>query len=488
MAKLSPPNWLEPRAYQRDAVNAWTSAKGQGILHMATGTGKTITSLLAASELAELQNGRLVLVVAAPYQHLVDQWAESVEEFGLTPIKAYGPRSSWIDDAVAGATELSAGSRETLAIITTHTTFATDHFQRVVERLPVAETLLIGDEVHHMGSPHIREALPQSIRARLGLSATPERWYDEEGTDALIRYFSDGIVFEYGLAEAIENGYLCEYYYVPHIIQLTADETEQYQALSRAIGKRLAQVDVNGGGSGSSAQTIELDADEGLQRLLFKRSRLIGTAENKLHRLQSILEQEGTNNVHHTLVYCGDGSVEETDGEGESEAVRRQIEAVTDLLGNDLGIKTHQFTYEEDQDTRERLLADFESGGLQTLAAIRCLDEGVDVPATKTAFMLASSTNPRQFVQRRGRILRTHEDKEYAVIHDFIVAPPATSADPSLNNDAFSIERNLVKRELERVALFAETARNHPDADLTNIPTGPGSLAQLKKGFNLLDM
>lgn len=486
MPALTQPDWLEPRAYQREAVEAWINAKGQGILHMATGTGKTVTSLIAATKLADLQGGRLALVVAAPYQHLVDQWAESVEDFGLTPIKAYGSRSTWIDDAVAGATELSAGSRETFALITTHTTFSTDHFQRVLEQLPGAQTLLIGDEVHHMGSPHIREALPQSIRARLGLSATPERWYDEDGTNALMQYFSEGIVFEYGLAEAIKNGYLCEYYYVPHIIQLTADETESYQAISRAIGKRLAQAD-NGGSS--SAQTIEFDADEGLQRLLFKRARLIGTAENKLHRLQSILEQQGVEDIHHTLVYCGDGSVkdEEADADGESDAVRRQIEAVTDLLGNDLGIKAHQFTYEEDQTTRERLLNDFESGNLQALAAIRCLDEGVDVPATETAFMLASSTNPRQFVQRRGRILRTHEDKESAVIHDFIVAPPLSSGGSETSNGTFSIERNLVKRELERVSLFAETARNHPDAELANIPTGSESLSQLKRDFNLLD-
>jgi len=488
MTILTPPDWLEPRSYQREAVEAWSTAKGQGILHMATGTGKTVTSLLAASKLAELQDGRLALIVAAPYQHLVDQWAESVEDFGLTPIKAYGSRSTWIDDAVAGATEITSGSRETFALITTHTTFATAPFQRVLERLPGAETLLIGDEVHHMGSPHIRESLPQSIRARLGLSATPERWYDEEGTDALMQYFSEGIVFEYGLAEAIENGYLCEYYYVPHIIQLTADETEQYLALSRAIGKRLAQGDSNGGGSSSSAQTIELDADESLQRLLFKRARLIGTAENKLHRLQSILEQQGTDNIQHTLVYCGDGSVEDEDAAEESDAVRRQIEAVTDLLGNELGIKAHQFTYEEDQDTRERLLADFETGDLQALAAIRCLDEGVDVPATETAFMLASSTNPRQFVQRRGRILRTHTNKDHAVIHDFIVAPPTTSDDSGTDNSTFSTERNLVKRELERVSLFAETARNHPDADLATVPNGSGSLTQLKRDFNLLEM
>jgi superfamily II DNA or RNA helicase len=325
-----------------------------------------------------------------------------------------------------------------------------------------------------MGAPHLRESLPQAIRARFGLSATPTRWYDEEGTQALTEYFTNGVVFEYGLEEAITNGYLSEYYYVPHIIDLTVDEEEEYLALSRAIGKRAASVS---GDIGDAA----IQSDETLKQLLFKRARLIGTAENKLARLQSLLER--TEDLDHTLVYCGDGRVE-SDGTDET---KRQLRAVTELLGNELGINAHQFTYEEDQETREQLLADFEAGSLQALAAIRCLDEGVDVPATQTAFILASSSNPRQFVQRRGRILRPHDAKDYAVIHDFLVSPPATIQSSGADS-VFNMERNLVKKELERAATFADAAKNHPDATLTAVPTSPGSLRQLKKSFNLLDL
>lgn len=478
MSTLQPPDWLEAREYQREAVNAWLQSQGQGILNMATGTGKTITSLLAASELASLQDGRLVVIIAAPYQHLVDQWVTELEQFGATPIRAYESRSTWTDDIVSRFTEYSTGGRDLVSIVTTHATFATNHFQTILGKVDGAETLMIADEVHHLGAPHLREHLPQNVRARLGLSATPERWYDESGTSALTSYFSSGVVFEYGLEEAIENGHLCEYYYVPHIVTLTADEEEDYLALSRAIGRRIASQGSNGA---SAASDADLTSDETLKQLLFKRARLVGTAENKLERLESLVRRSGE--LDHALVYCSDGSV----GTGEGEETKRQLRAATELLGSALGLRVHQFTYEEDQQTRERLLDDFESGHLQALVAIRCLDEGVDVPATRTAFILASSSNPRQFIQRRGRILRPHEGKKYAVIHDFIVAPPGSVRSPG-GESVFDVERNLIQKELRRVSTFAAAAKNHPDADLARIPTSPESLSQLKQDFNLLDM
>lgn len=477
MGSLHQPGWLTPREYQEAAVQAWMESEGQGILNMATGTGKTITSLLAATRLADLQDGRMALVVAAPYQHLVDQWREEVSNFGLQPFLAYQSKSQWTGDVSGAITEYTTGSRDQFAVVTTHDTFASDHFQQLLARLDGVETLVIADEVHHLGAPHLRQSLPEHIRARLGLSATPERWYDEDGTNAIYQYFTNGEVFEYGIEEAIRNGYLSEYYYVPHVVHLTDDEAEQYLALSRAIGRLLRDADAD-------LTNLDLADDDQLQRLLFKRARLVGTAENKLDTLRSLLERTGVSDLQHALVYCGDGKI---DVAGDDDAVKRQIRAITELLGTELGIRAHQFTYEEDQSTRERLLADFESGTLQALVAIRCLDEGVDVPATKTAFMLASSTNPRQFVQRRGRILRPHEDKEYSVIHDFVVAPPHRTLSVAGDDSVFNIERNLLKTELRRVASFAEHARNHPDASLSKIPTTPGSIHALKDTFNLLD-
>lgn len=478
MTGLTPPDGITPRPYQREAVEAWMHSEGQGILHMATGTGKTLTSLFAAARLQELQDGRLGLVVVAPYQHLVDQWITELRGFGVTPYRAYQSRHTWEDDVAGAVTEFRHDARDMFAVVTTQQTFAGDHFQAQIDRLPGHETLLIADEVHHLGAPHLRTALPTNLRARLGLSATPDRWYDDEGTRALETYFAGGVVFEYGLQEAIDGGHLCEYYYVPHIVGLTPEEAEEYEAISAAIGRRLAGGDDDG--------LSGLEDDERLQQLLFKRARLVGTAERKLEVLSDLVERSLP--LKHTLVYCGDGSVEQSDSttDGDSEVVR-QLAAVTKLLGTQLGLSVHQFTYEEDQDTRERLLADFERGDLDALVAIRCLDEGVDVPATKTAFLLASSTNPRQFVQRRGRILRTHDSKEYATIHDFVVRPPPAVVTHE-DDPTFQVERNLVRRELDRVATFVDNAKNHPDATLSGIPTTPGSITDLKKDFNLLDV
>lgn len=473
MSAFEPPEWIEPREYQRAAVEAWIAGQGQGVLHMATGTGKTITALLAGVKLASMQDGRLAIIVAAPYQHLVDQWVEELKRFEVQPIRAYQSRSTWTKDAVEQFTEFSFGVRDIVAVVTTHATFASEHFQQILDRLDGSKTLLIADEVHHLGAPHFREHLPDMVRARLGLSATPNRWYDKDGTEAIMRYFTSEVVYEYGLKEAIANGYLSEYYYVPHIVRLTDDEEEEYLALSKAIGKRMGSVS----GDISNASSQE---DQQLQNLLFKRARLTGTARNKLSKLRSLINQKGS--IHHTLVYCSDGQIHT-----EGEATKRQVEAVTRILGKELGIKIHRFTYEEDQQTRERLLTDFEEENLKALVAIRCLDEGVDVPATETAYILASSSNPRQFVQRRGRILRPHSSKDYAVIHDFVVAPPS-EVRLGKSESVFNLERRLIKKELERASTFAEAAKNHPDADLSAIPTSKESLNELKKDFNLLDI
>ena len=156
---------------------------------------------------------------------------------------------------------------------------------------------------------------------------------------------------------------------------------------------------------------------------------------------------------------------------------RSHLRYVVKTLGNDLGLKAHPFTSEEDIGTRNSIRERFASGDLQALVAIRCLDEGVDIPATKTAFILASSTNPRQFIQRRGRVLRLSPatEKKYATIYDFIVILPQ-----HLSYGDFKIERMLLKKELARVNEFADLAKNKHEAN--------AELQELKKNYNLLDM
>ncbi|WP_416838769.1 DEAD/DEAH box helicase family protein [Haloferax sp. DFSO52] len=472
---LERPEWVEPREYQQEAVKQWADAGCRGVLQMATGTGKTVTSLLTAAHVAERMDGRVALVIAVPYQHLVDQWADDVRDFGGTPILAYENRRQWQERLEGELAEFDLGVRESLVVITTHVTFASETFQRVLRRVNRQRFMLIADEVHHFGAPHLKASLPVEIPLRLGLSATPERFYDEEGTEDLMAYFG-GVVYEYSLAAAIKSGALCEYYYVPHVVELTEDEADEYLELSRKIARLINR-------AGGSLGDADLQANKNLQFALFKRARLVGTAERKLDRLVELLEHD--EQTKHTLVYCGDGTVE---GEITSRT-RRHVDAAVSRLRGQLGLRAERFTAEESRSERQTLLERFDEGEIQALVAIRCLDEGVDVPATQTAYMLASSSNPRQFVQRRGRILRTHPGKHHAVIHDFVVAPPPEIREHATRDESlFTTERNLVRRELERVSLFAESARNHPDAEIAGIPTDAGAIGELKREFNLRQM
>lgn len=465
---LSPPSWIEPREYQQEAIENWIEANGRGILRMATGTGKTITALQAATKVAESLDGKFVLIVAVPYQHLVDQWAEDLQEFGVTPVMGYQSRQQWQPRLERELLEFNNGVRAACCIVTTHRTLAMESARNTLQRA-TGHSMLIADEVHHLGANHSQNALMDSFSLRLGLSATPERWYDDEGTEALTSYF-EGTVFEYGLEDAIDTGALCEYYYIPHIVELEAGEMGEYMQLTEKIGRLMARQDSEG--------DIDLEGNQSLQTALFKRARLIGTARRKLDVLIELINDEP--DVSHSLVYCSDGSLG-IDEEGE-----RHVDATTEHLRSGCGLSVSRFTAREDQQEREHLLKSFERGSIDVLTSIRCLDEGVDVPATRTAYLLASTSNPRQYVQRRGRILRPHEGKSFAVIHDFITVPDTTRHPEVLSDDRYDAERALIQKELERVSTFATAARNHPDADVDGVPTTDGSLQEVKRRYDLL--
>lgn len=468
MIVLSPPDWVEERSYQREAIRNWLDEERRGILRMATGTGKTITALLAAARVAELADDRLLLVVSVPYQHLVDQWTDELEAFGATPVKGYQSRRNWQPRVERELLEFNNGVRDLCTLVTTHRTLSMQSTRQTLGRA-VGHSMLVADEVHHLGANQSQNALMDAFTHRLGLSATPQRWYDEEGTETLHSYF-DGTVYEYGLERAIGSGALCEYYYAPHIIELQDDEMERYMQLTGKIGRLIARERYR--------NDFELENNETLQRALFKRARLIGTAREKLDLLIELFKRE--RNPTHSLVYCSDGS---TGVDGES---IRHIDAVTNRLRTDCSLRVNQFTAREDQSERETLLTAFEAGEIDVLTAIRCLDEGVDVPATRTAYILASTSNPRQYVQRRGRILRPHRDKDYAVIHDFITVPDTARHPNVLSDDQYEAERTLIRKELKRVTTFADAARNHPDADINGVPTTEPSLQEIKRRYDLL--
>jgi superfamily II DNA or RNA helicase len=419
------PASLQLREYQLEAIDAWFDHNCRGLLEMATGTGKTITSLAATVRLFEREK-RLAVVISVPYQHLVDQWYEETKAFGYQAILAYKSKQLWIEDLNHQILDFNAGYRSFISVITTHTTFASPDFQQSIARIE-GSALMLADEAHHLGAERSRTAYPHHIPYRLALSATPDRWFDDVGTAALRSYFGE-TVFAFPLEKAIGVS-LTPYYYYPHLVPLTDDEMEQYEELTEKIAKLINREDDIG--------------QEQLKFLLIKRANLLNKAEGKIKVLDRLIDEQ--KHISHTLFYCAPG----------------QIDDVLRLVGLDKDILAHRFTAEENTSERQQLLSSFAKGDLEALVAMKCLDEGVDVPSTHMAFFLASSSNPREFIQRRGRVLRKSPGKEFSILHDLIAVPPSLGM---LDLAAQNVERSIVKRELQRFSEFADLATNKYEA------------------------
>jgi len=425
------------REYQKEAVRNWFGARGRGVFKMATGSGKTITALAIAANMVHAGRSRCVLVVA-PYTHLVRQWQCEARAFGFGVVAIQGSADEWYG-RVARALSNLEHSVAPVCFVATNDSLRGAKLQRLIGDLP-ANALIIADEVHNLGTEKLHRSLPAQVRFRVGLSATPERHGDDEGTALIHEYFGEVLKPEFTLKDALRTGVLCPYEYRPVRVDFTDDEDEEFQRLSIAIARLSASPD--------SDEALE---DGPCKMLLLKRARLVANAAHKLNALRSVM----INHRHdtHMLVYCGSGRSDDLD-DGDT---RRNIERVCDLLGNELSMRVATFTHETDLDRRGELLRALDSGDIQCLVAIRCLDEGVDVPSIRTAVVMASTSNPRQYVQRRGRLLRRSVGKKQALIYDFAVLPSA----PASGDRAISA---LVQRELRRAYEFGTLANNAGDA------------------------
>jgi len=452
------PDWLTLRPYQQQAIANWFANHGRGTLKMATGSGKTITALAIAAELyrKSVQHGQPLqgLLIVCPYRHLVTQWAAEARRFGLQPVLAFEAVQSWQGELQSQLLSVLSGNQSFVTVITTNATLIRDSLQSQLQFFP-KRSLIIGDEAHNLGATRLEASLPQQITLRLALSATPERYFDQRGTERLLHYFGAVLEPEFTLKAAIAAKALVPYLYYPVLVELTEPETERYEELTSRIGRVMGRA-------------TDLDDNEILTALLMQRARLVGAAANKLDALRQIMANRLQ--TSHTLFYCGDGSVED---QVSADSIR-QLEAASNLLQNELGYRVKTYTAETSLEEREELRYQFTAGIVQGLVAIRCLDEGVDIPAIQTAVILASSSNPRQFVQRRGRILRPSPGKERAELFDLIVVPPV------LGREAWNIERNLLRKELKRFVEFADLAVNSGQARKILLP--------LQEKYQLLEL
>ena len=429
------------KEHQRIALEKWRAQDLQGILALATGAGKTITALYAATRLF-IANKGLFLVVAVPYTDLADQWLEEAALFNIQAIGCYEAAASWRDELGKAIQLFNDGLLPFVCAVVVNKTLQGEQFQQLLQTLDGKNLMFVGDECHRHRSAKMVACLPVQARYRLGLSATPEEYYSEsEEEDPLYRYYGP-ICARYTLSQALQDRVLTPYDYNLVLVELTEDETEEYIQLSEEIARRAGagSIDDDGGSS-----------DSYLEMLLFKRARLIGAARNKLPKLRELLQQTEPSPL--TLFYCGDGSVEVP----EDGTFLRQVEAASLLLG-ELGWRSSRFTSAESKTRRRELLEDFKIANIDALVAIRCLDEGINIPSCHTAYLLASSRNPRQFIQRRGRILRRAPGKEKAVIHDFLVTVPQSAVSD------FDHERSLFGAEIKRVAEFAGLCLNYAEA------------------------
>lgn len=447
------PDGFVLREYQVDAINAWKNEGYRGIFDMATGTGKTYTGLGAVVRLFE-EKKRLAIIIVCPYQHLVEQWVEDIELFNMNPVIGYSAskQKDWKKRLENDVLDFSIGVIDTFCFVTTNATYSTKFVSEIMTKLG-PDTLLLVDEAHNFGSPALMKKLYLNIEYRLALSATLDRHGDEEGTQVLKDYFGNKCI-EYDLNRAIKEKKLTPYYYYPVVVYLDDEELERYKEISYLASKECHK-DRNG----------KIVITEKGKRLLLQRARIVAGAKSKLDALRKLMVKYKDDT--HMLVYCGatkvqtfDSDTSEVDDEGE-----RQIVAVSKILGNEFGMKVTHFTSNESAEEREvikRMFATAEP--YQAIVAIKCLDEGVNIPSIKTAFILASTTNPKEYIQRRGRVLRLAKDKPYAVIYDFVtLTEPLDEVNP-YGPDYFC-ERALARRELLRIKEFGEIALNSRDSD-----------------------
>lgn len=432
-------NLLELRNYQVKAIRSWLANNKKGIFEMATGSGKTLAALGCLRETLEAQ-ARLIVIISSPFIHLSEQWIGETNKANINCSKlvANSSQSKWRDNLVDSLMDVENGISDRLIVLTTHNALSSADFMNIIvkskERMPTQKLFLIVDEVHGIGAPERKRGLIEQYDFRLGLSATPKRWFDYEGTDKIFNYFGD-VVFQFSLKNAIDEGYLTPYVYKPHFTRLTPQEMTRYEFETSKVCRAYY------------SSKDDDKRDEMFTLLCIKRQKIIRNATNKFAVFENILNE--LDEMRHCLIYCSP----------------QQIRRVQNIL-NKRNIIQHKFTQAEGTRPEKRfgwlserdfLIKGLSEGVYHALVSMRCLDEGVDVPPARIAIMLANSGNPREYIQRRGRVLRKFPGKKFAVIHDIIVEP---TLKPKISHELKSLETKIVAKELRRYKEFARSAKN----------------------------
>jgi superfamily II DNA or RNA helicase len=433
-----------PREYQELAYSNWKENQNLGIFAMATGTGKTITALNCI--LNEYKEKNLYkVIIAVPTKELVKQWEEEVAEFNFKNVVSTHSNKEWKEIINRYTTRSLLDQNKNLILITTYATFNREHIQNFVNLTKGIESFIyVADEAHNIGSPKTLKHLPTKIKNRIGLSATPERIYDEVGSKLLYNFFNSfppSYTFRFTMKEAIERNILCHYEYYPLFVDLTNREMKDYKEITKELRKFI------------DSETGKYKSEA--EMLLLKRKRIVHKAENKKVKLIELIKDlNDQKKLDYTFVFVPEGyepNYSEVDDYELDDEDNHLINQYSDIF------REHGYSYYKfigGIDESEEVLKNFSKGEIQVLLSMKCLDEGVDIPRAEHAIFCSSTGNPRQFVQRRGRVLRKSKDKEKAKIWDMIVIPPESE------EESKQVEKNLFLSEVKRVVNFAALADN----------------------------
>lgn len=425
-AKKNNGNGIELRDYQKEAISAWVNNNYHGFYVMATGTGKTWTAIFSAKAL--LDKEKAMVVISAPYKHLVSQWAVDVEVTfpEAEIILVSSENSNWENQLTNAIIRHRMFKDKQIIVITTNTSFNLPRFTKTINKSN-QDKLLIVDEAHRF--THRDEELKEKYKYMLGLSATPFSGTEMAAGLELMNFFG-GQVYNLPIEIALKKKFLVPYNYYPIFVSATEMEEENFNRYSA----KMASCFKNG---------VCIDKEK-LALYRMQRLRIISMAEEKTNRIQEIISN--AKEKDHLIVYCGDGKVH-----GTSEEEFRHIDFIKKELSK-INHRASQFTASENISERMERIESFNIGAITALAAIRCLDEGINIPSIKGALILSSNDNYREFAQRRGRILRLYPGKESANIYDVIVLPSSTCI-------------GMAKIELRRFLEYAKLATNFNDIE-----------------------
>lgn len=425
-----------PRPHQVNALETWVKNNRRGIFEHATGSGKTFTAMCAIHDAFKRNEVVLVLV---PSRDLLKQWDRELRETLLEDKIYYllcgDSNNEWKKPGTLSSWTSDGGLTHRIILATMDTACSEDFVKNVSQG---KHLFVVADEVHRLGSPRRRNALNIDAGARLGLSATPRRYGDPEGTAALFDYFGGLVQPPYTLDDAIKSGVLTKYFYNPLTITLTQKEQEEWNDVTKQISQLMARMKSNGNADTS------ITSNTRLKQLLINRARIVKNASGKVPLAINLLLREYVGGQS-WIIYCDN------------------ITQLKKVLNGaiDAGFDAFEYYADMEGDRDETLRYFSKNGGV--LVSIKCLDEGVDIPSTTHALILASSQNPREFIQRRGRILRNSPGKLFAHLYDAITVPVVETEETPKS-------MSIIIGELSRAIEFGLGAENPACVtDLKNI-------------------